>query len=157
MSGFCFDDEYFIRLAMKEAEMAFEEDEVPVGCVVVRNSSVVAKAHNQVEKLCDATAHAEMLALTQAFAATGAKMLTDCVMYVTVEPCVMCAGAILLARLRRLVYGCTEPKFGGVESVYTITNDGRLNHDCEVKGGVLADECSALMRDFFAQKRKQNP
>jgi len=155
VNGFCFNDEYFMRLALKEAEAAFDEDEVPVGCVVVRNDTVIAKAHNQVERLCDATAHSEMLALTQAFAATDEKMLTDCVMYVTVEPCVMCAGAILLARLRRLVYGCAEPKFGGVESVYTLMTDGKLNHDCEVTGGVLADECAALMRNFFTKKRKQ--
>lgn len=153
MKDFSFDDEHFMRLALKEAEAASEEDDVPVGCVIVRDGRVIAKAHNQVERLSDATAHSEMIALTQAFSATGSKILSDCDIYVTVEPCVMCAGAILLARIKRLVFGCKEPKFGGVVSLYSIMNDGRLNHRCEVVGDVLAEEASALMRNFFKNKR----
>lgn len=157
MENFSFDDEYIMRLALKEAKAALDEDEVPAGCVIVQNGRVLAKAHNQVEKLRDSTAHAEILTLTQAFAALNSKILPDCTIYVTVEPCIMCAGAILLARVKRLVYGCTEPKFGAVESLYSILQDSRLNHRCETKSGVLKEECAELMRRFFATKRKPTP
>ncbi|MCX7704608.1 MAG: nucleoside deaminase [Planctomycetota bacterium] len=153
MNAFSFDDEYFIGLALKEAEIALEEGEVPAGCVVVRNGTVIAKAHNQVEKLCDSTAHAEILALTQAFASCGTKLLPDCSLYVTVEPCLMCAGAILLARIKRVVYGCSEPKFGAVESLYSVMGDRRLNHNCEVTAGVLKEKCAEVMRRFFDSLR----
>ena len=146
-------DERYMRLAIKQAELAAEAEEVPVGAVIVCNNSVVGKASNQVELLKDATAHAEMIALTQAAAAIGDWRLCDAVLYVTKEPCVMCAGAIVLARVSRVVFGATDPRRGGAVSLFNILNDDRLNHKVEVTGGVMEHECRALLQEFFRDRR----
>ena len=147
------DHERFMRLALSEAEKAREADEVPVGAVVVHEGRVIGKAHNQRETLRDPTAHAEILAITQAAAALDAWRLSGAVIYVTLEPCVMCAGAMVLARLETLVYGADDPKAGACGSLYSIPEDARLNNRLEVVPGVLADECGAVLTDFFRKKR----
>ena len=141
--------------ALKQARRAKEAGEVPVGCVVVHNSRIIGRAHNQTVQLHDPTAHAEMIAITQAAESLQNERLTDAVIYVTAEPCPMCAGAIVLARIRRVVFGAEEPKWGAAGSLYNILKDPRLNHTCEVTGGVLKEECSELMQGFFAQKREE--
>ncbi len=147
-------DEIGIRMALREAQKAAAIDEVPVGAVILRDGEVVAAAHNQREQLRDPTAHAEMIAITQAAEAVGAWRLEGCTLYVTLEPCPMCAGAIVQARVPRIVYGATDPKAGAVDSLYRLLNDERLNHACEVTAGVLQDECGQILRDFFAAKRR---
>jgi tRNA(adenine34) deaminase len=147
------DHEHYMQQALAEAQSAQAIDEVPVGAVIEREGRVLAAAHNERERLRDPTAHAEMIALTQAAAAVGSWRLDDCTLYVTLEPCPMCAGAILQARLKRLVYGADDPKAGAVRSLYQLLHDPRLNHQVEVIGGVLADECGQLLTDFFARKR----
>ena len=147
------DDEYFMRLALKEAARAEEEDEVPVGAVVVHDGKVIGRAHNLREKLHDPTAHAEMLAITQASEALEAWRLSNCTMYVTVEPCPMCAGAMVLARIERLVYGAEDPKAGGCGSVFNIIQNEKLNHHVKLVKGVLAEDCRAILQRFFARKR----
>jgi len=147
-------DEQGMRVALREAHAALTEDEVPVGAVIYHKGQLVAKAHNQRETLNDPTAHAEMIAITQAAEALENWRLDECVMYVTLEPCAMCAGAIVLARLPRLVYGATDPKAGACESLYHIPTDPRLNHRPEVVSGILAEECGALLTDFFREKRQ---
>jgi tRNA(adenine34) deaminase len=151
--------EHFMRLALREAHAALEEGEVPIGAVVVHDNPtgerrVIAAAHNQREQLRDPTAHAEMLAITQAASALGNWRLTDCTLYVTLEPCPMCAGAIVLARLPRLVYGATDPKAGAVETLYRLVDDERLNHRAEVMTGVLAEPCGEILSQFFREKRR---
>ena len=138
---------------MRCARKAGEAEEVPVGAVVVRDGKVIARAWNQVEMLKDATAHAEMLAITQAEAAVGDWRLNECDLYVTKEPCPMCAGAIVLARLRRVVFGCPDPKGGAAGGWINLLQSESLNHRCEVTGGVLGAEAAALLRDFFGKKR----
>jgi tRNA(adenine34) deaminase len=142
-----------MRWAVKEAIAAREEGEVPIGAVVVREGRVIGRGHNQRETLQDPTAHAEMIALTAAAGDAGSWRLEDCTMYVTLEPCTMCAGAIVLARIERLVFGATDPKAGACTSLYTIPTDERLNHCVHVTTGVLADECSAVLSDFFEAQR----
>ena len=140
--------EQYMREALKQARRAFEEDEIPIGAVVVLNRTIIARAYNQTERLRDVTAHAEMLALTAASNYLGNKYLQDCTLYVTVEPCVMCAGATAWAQVRRVVYGAAEPKFG-------FRRHGQLLHPrAELLSGVLGEECAALMQEFFARKRK---
>ena len=141
--------------AIKEAKKAIEQDEVPVGCVVVYKRKIIARAHNQVELLKDSSAHAEMLALTSASNFLGNKWLLDCVIYVTIEPCSMCAGALVLSRIKRVVYGANDPKAGACGSVLDITNNKQLNHRIQVKKGVLAQECSLLLKEFFLKKRQK--
>jgi tRNA(adenine34) deaminase len=142
-------------MALEEAEAAANEDEVPVGCVIVSlQKGIIARAHNQREMLKDPTAHAEMIAITQASASLQSWRLENCVLYVTLEPCPMCAGAIVLARLPMIVYGATDPKAGACDTLYRITNDSRLNHRSQVVAGVLADRCAAILSGFFAAKRK---
>jgi tRNA(adenine34) deaminase len=144
-----------MEMALQEAGQAAEEDEVPVGAVIVSlERGVVASAHNLREQLKDPTAHAEMIALTQAATALGSWRLEKCILYVTLEPCPMCAGAIVQARVPYVVYGATDPKAGACHSLFQITNDSRLNHRCEVIPGVLADRCAAILSDFFAAKRR---
>ena len=144
-----------MEMALEEAERAAAEDEVPVGAVIVSlQRGVIARAHNQREALHDPTAHAEMIAITQAAQALRSWRLEDCALYVTLEPCPMCAGAIVLARLPLLVYGTTDPKAGACETLYRITSDPRLNHRAQVISGVLAARCAAVLSDFFAGKRK---
>jgi tRNA(adenine34) deaminase len=143
-----------MEMALEEARTADAEDEVPVGAVIVHpERGVIARAHNQREQLKDPTAHAEMIALTQAAAALGSWRLENCFLYVTLEPCPMCAGAIVQARVPVVVYGCTDPKAGACHTLYQITTDPRLNHRCTVLGGVLAMECGGMLGAFFARKR----
>ena len=146
--------EHFMRLALREAEQALAEDEVPIGAVVVHHQRVIASAHNQRERLRDPTAHAEMIAVTQAAASLGSWRLEDCTLYVTLEPCVMCAGAIVLARIPRVVYGTADPKAGAVHSLYQLLSDPRLNHRAEVVAGVCAAPCAELLSRFFQDKRR---
>jgi len=146
-------DEASMREALRQAQKAYEADEVPVGAVVVRAGRIIARAHNQVELLKDATAHAEMLALTQAEAAVGDWRLLDCDLYVTKEPCAMCAGAIVHVRIRRLIFGCADPRAGAAGSVINLLQLPNLNHRCEIISGVLQNECAAILQDFFQKKR----
>ena len=146
-------DEAFMREALRQAQKAYEADEVPVGSVVVRAGKIIARAYNQVELLKDATAHAEMLALTQAEAAVGDWRLQDCHLYVTKEPCAMCAGAIVHVRLRRLIFGCADPRAGAAGSIINLLQLPSLNHRCETTSGVLQDECAAILQKFFREKR----
>ena len=146
-------DEYFMRMALREAERALEHDDVPIGAVVVREGEVIGAGGNERELRQDPTAHAEIIALREASRATGSWRLLDAVMYVTLEPCAMCAGAIVLARLPRVVYGTTDPKAGAAGSVFDILAEPRLNHRPEVAAGLLADECAAILRAFFATRR----
>ena len=154
MSDFTADDERFMRLALAEARAARDEGEAPVGCVIVHQERVIGKAHNQRETLRDPTAHAEMIALTQAAAALDAWRLLGARMYVTLEPCVMCAGAMVLARIEKLIYGAADPKVGACGSLYNILHDERLNHRVEIACGLLAGECGELLREFFCGRRK---
>lgn len=147
-------DEYFMREAIQEARYAEREDEVPVGAIIVCRGEIIARAHNQREQLKDPTAHAEMIAITQATASMASWRLEECVLYVTLEPCVMCAGAILQARVSRVVYGAFDPKAGAVDTLFSLLNDSRLNHVCETKGGVLAKECAEMLSEFFQRKRR---
>lgn len=147
------DDEKFMRAALREAEAALEEGDVPVGAVVVAQRKIVSRGHNQRELLADPTAHAEIIALTAAAAEVGSWRLDGCTLYVTLEPCVMCAGASVLARLERIVFGAVDPKAGACVSLYQIPTDPRLNHRVEIAGPVLPDECGDLLRTFFAQQR----
>ena len=146
-------DEKYMQLALIEARAAFEENEVPVGAVIVCRNVVVAAAHNQREQLQDPTAHAEMIAITQAAESLGSWRLEDCTLYVTLEPCPMCAGAIVQARIPVVVFGTTDPKAGAVTSLFQLLNDPRLNHRCEVRSGILANPCAELLREFFRQQR----
>ncbi len=143
----------WMRLAIEEAQIAASEDEVPVGAVVVAGGRVIASGHNQREQLQDPTAHAEMIALTQAASSLGSWRLEGCTLYVTLEPCPMCAGGILQARVPAVVWGAADPKAGAVHSLYTLFEDRRLNHRVEHLGGVLADECGRLLSEFFRRKR----
>ena len=143
----------WMRLALDEARVAASEDEVPVGAIVVASGRVVASAHNQREQLADPTAHAEMIAITQAAAALNSWRLQGCTLYVTLEPCPMCAGAILQARVPVVVWGAADPKAGAVETLYRLFDDQRLNHRVEHTGHVMADECGRILIDFFLSKR----
>ncbi|HCZ11400.1 MAG TPA: tRNA adenosine(34) deaminase TadA [Nitrospiraceae bacterium] len=143
----------FMRLALKEAEAAFNEGEVPVGAVLVINNEIAASAHNCRESTFDPTAHAEVLALKEGARKVENWRLTDAVLYVTKEPCIMCAGAMVNARLGRLVYGCGDTKAGAVQNLYRILSDKRLNHQVEVVSGVLEEECAALLKRFFQERR----
>ena len=146
---------HHMELALAEAGRAVDEDEVPVGAVIVSSQhGVIAQAHNQREQLKDPTAHAEMIAITQAANALHSWRLENCALYVTLEPCPMCAGAIVQARLPLVVYGCTDPKAGACHTLYQIPTDPRLNHRAQIIGGVLADRCAAVLSDFFAAKRR---
>ena len=147
-------DEYFMRLALREAGRAGEHEDVPIGAVVVRDGDVIGSGHNERELRADPTAHAEMIALREAARALGSWRVLDSVMYVTLEPCAMCAGAIVLARLPRLVYGATDPKAGAAGSVLNVLDEPRLNHRPQVESGLLAGECSDLLRSFFAPHRR---
>ena len=150
-----FSHDYFMRLAFREAEQAFAEDEVPVGAIVVHGEDVIGSAHNQREQLHDPTAHAEMIAITQAAEALGSWRLDDCLLYVTLEPCPMCAGAIVQARIPWVVYGTTDPKAGAVDTLYQLIRDPRLNHRCQTVGGIMERECGEILSRFFQMKRKQ--
>ncbi|RPI37079.1 MAG: nucleoside deaminase [Nitrospiraceae bacterium] len=144
---------YFMRLALKEASLAFQMGEVPVGALVVKDGAVVSSSHNLRETLKDPSAHAEILALREATKISDSWRLAGSTLYVTKEPCIMCAGALVNARIARLVYGCRDEKAGGVDSLYRILNDERLNHQVEVVSGVLDDECAGILRQFFRERR----
>jgi len=157
-TAFSFDEQQhqrFMNAALNEARQAAAADEVPIGAVIVYENQIIARAHNQRETLADPTAHAEMIALTQAAAFIGNWRLHGCTMYVTLEPCPMCAGALVLARVDRLVYGPDDPKAGACRSLYQITEDARLNHRVEVIAGFMEEPCRELLQDFFARKRGQ--
>jgi len=146
-------DEIYMREALKEAGKAANIDEVPVGCIIVHKRRIIARGYNQVECLKDPTAHAEMLALTAAANYLGTKWLNGASMYVTIEPCSMCAGALVLSRIKHLYFGACDPKTGACGSVINITNNKKLNHRIRVKNGILAEECSSLLKEFFRKKR----
>jgi tRNA(adenine34) deaminase len=146
-------DEEFMRAALAEADAAGKHGDVPIGAVIVVNERIVARAGNERELRSDPTAHAELLALKSAAKEMGGWRMEDATLYVTLEPCAMCAGAMVLARIGRLVYGPFDPKAGAAYSLYNIPQDRRLNHCVDIRTGVLADECSALLRDFFAGRR----
>jgi tRNA(adenine34) deaminase len=150
------ENQRFMKLAIEQATIAEENGDVPIGAIIVCKGQIIGKAYNQREQLKDPTAHAEIIALTQAAAAKESWRLDGCTMYVTLEPCPMCAGALVLARVDRLVYGCDDPKAGACKSLYNIVTDGRLNHRLEVTSGVLADECGELLQQFFLQRRPKN-
>ena len=147
-------DEHFMRQALAEAREALAREEVPIGAVVVYRGRIIGRGHNQRETLADPTAHAEMLAITAAADSLRDWRLTECMLYVTLEPCLMCVGAAVLARIGRLVYGAEDPKAGGCGSVYDIPADDRLNHRFPVVGGVLAAESRGLLHDFFRRQRR---
>jgi tRNA(adenine34) deaminase len=149
-------DERFMTQALSEARKAYQADEVPVGCVIVHEGIVIGRGCNRTESLQDPTAHAEMLAITAAAGHLGSWRLTGCTVYCTLEPCPMCAGALVLARVDRLVFGAPDPKFGGCVSIFKITREPRLNHRMAMSTGVLGDDCAELMQEFFKKKRKSN-
>src|SRR6266568_9074278 len=149
-------DETFMQEALRLAMKARTADEVPVGAVVVRQGKIISRGYNQVELLKDATAHAEMLALTAAEAAVGDWRLTDCDLYVTKEPCPMCAGALVHVRIRRIIFGCADLRAGAVGSIINLLQLPSLNHQCEITSGVLERECAAILQDFF-RKRRTSP
>jgi len=148
--------DYWMELALKEAEVSLRRNEVPVGALIVHEGLVIAKGSNQTEMLQDPTAHAEMIAITAAAAHLANRRLENCTMYVTLEPCPMCAGAVVLARLPLLVFGAYDPKAGACSTLYTITNDTRLNHRVHTIGGVLEEKCGLMLKEFFALKRREN-
>jgi len=149
-------DDYFMREALRLAAKAFANEEVPIGAVVVREGAIIGRAHNQVELLKDATAHAEMLAITQAEAAVGDWRLNDCDLYVTKEPCAMCAGALVHVRMRRVIFGCPDERGGAAGGVVNLLQFPSLNHRCEITPGILQEECASLLQTFF-QARRQGP
>lgn len=150
-------DEIFMNLAILEALKAYDEGEVPIGAVLIDESGILVCAeHNRIEQLDDATAHAEILLLREGAKKIGRRRLSTCTIYVTVEPCPMCAGALVLCRLKRLVYGVTDSKFGACESLFNVTNNAALNHQIQVTAGVLERQCRELMKNFFAERRIKN-
>lgn len=148
-------DAFFMREALRMAIRAYEADEVPIGAVVVCGGRIIARAYNQVELLKDATAHAEMLAVTQAEAARSDWRLNDCDLFVTKEPCPMCAGALVQVRIRRLVFGCPDPRGGAAGGLINLLQNTSLNHQAHISGGILAEECASLLQTFFREKRSR--
>jgi tRNA(adenine34) deaminase len=146
--------DYYMNIALEEARQALREEEVPIGAVIVHGERVIARAHNQREQLHDPTAHAEMIAITQAAEALQSWRLAGCTLYVTLEPCSMCAGAIVQARLPTVVYGATDPKAGAVHTLYQLLSDLRLNHRAEVVAGVMAEPCAQILSQFFQEQRR---
>jgi len=147
------DDRRLMQLALEEARASLQHEDVPIGCVIVRDDEVLARAHNRREESNDPTAHAEILALSEAAQKIGSWRLEGCSAYVTLEPCAMCAGAMVLARIDRLVYGAPDPKAGAVRSLFNLADDPRLNHRVEVTAGLLEQDSSALLKEFFATRR----
>jgi tRNA(adenine34) deaminase len=146
--------DHFMQIAMEEAELAVRENEVPIGAAIVHNGRVIARAHNQREQLRDPTAHAEMIAITQAAEALRSWRLDGCTLYVTLEPCAMCAGAIVQARIPTLVYGTADLKAGAVHTLHRLLDDPRLNHRAEVVSGVMAEPCARILSQFFQEQRR---
>jgi len=149
------DDKFFMKQALDQAKKAYDEDEVPVGAVAVFKNQIIGRGYNRTEKLQDATAHAEIIAITAAANALGTWRLNDVTVYSTVEPCVMCAGALVLARVKKIVFGARDEKFGGCGSVLNVINEKKLNHQIEVTEGILKKESAALMKSFFEKQRKK--
>ena len=149
--------QYYMQEALKETVKAFEHDEVPVGAVIVYKSKIIARAHNQIVTLKDPTAHAEMIAITQAAYHLRNERLINCSLYVTIEPCSMCAGAAVLARIGKIIYGADDPKSGACGSVVNIANNKKLNHKVEVISGILREDCAYLLKEFFKKKRERLP
>jgi len=147
-------DENFMGEAIKESIKAAKADEVPIGCVIVNNGKIIGRGHNRTLSLQDPTAHAEMLAITAASEHLESWRLIECTVYSTIEPCFMCAGALILSRIDRLVYGAPDPKFGACGSLYNVGQDNRLNHNFAVSSGILLEQCSGVMQEFFKIKRK---
>lgn len=147
------EDERWMESAFREAELAYKRKEVPIGAVIVHKGKIIGKGYNQIETLQDPTAHAEMIAITAAASHLGSRRLEGCVLYVTLEPCSMCAGAIVLARLPRLVFGAPDPKAGACGTLYNLVQDERLNHRVELLGGVMQEQCGAILKDFFTKVR----
>ena len=147
--------EVFMREALREAEIALEHDEIPIGCVIVKDGEIIGRGHNAREELQRAVMHAEIMAIEDANLSEKSWRLLDCTLFVTIEPCVMCSGAIGLARIPNVVYGAKNKKFGASGSLYDILTDERLNHRVEVETGILEDECAAIMQDFFRNRRKK--
>ena len=147
--------QYYMQEALKQAQQAFGEEEVPVGAVIVHQGKIIARGYNQVERLKDPTAHAEMIAITSAANYLGTKWLNEASLYVTIEPCSMCAGALVLARIGNLYFGASDPKTGACGSVINIVNHKKLNHQIKVASGILQEECSSILSDFFKKKRKK--
>ena len=150
-----YSDDHFMREALRQARRAAAQDEVPIGAIIVHDRQIIARSWNQVDTLNDATAHAEMLALTQAQSVFGDWRLTDCDLYVTKEPCPMCAGAIVHTRIRRVIFGCPDVKGGAAGGFWNLLQTDNLNHRCEVSSGILGDDCVAILKDFFAQARRR--
>ncbi|MBA62725.1 MAG: tRNA adenosine(34) deaminase TadA [Planctomycetaceae bacterium] len=146
--------EFFMQHALQQAQEAAADDEVPVGAIIVHNHQIIAAAHNQREQLHDPTAHAEMIAITQAAEALGDWRLEQCTLYVTLEPCCMCAGAIVQARVPLVVYGASDPKGGAANSLYQLLHDERLNHQCDVVSGVMSEQCGGILTEFFKRQRR---
>lgn len=149
-------DRYWMEQAIRQASLAAEKGEVPVGAVLVRENTLLASGGNAPITTCDPTAHAEIVVLRKAAEVTGNYRLSGAILYVTLEPCIMCAGALLHARISRIVYGASDPKTGALDAVYRIGTDGKLNHRFEITGGVLEEQCGLLLKNFFAHKRKKN-
>jgi len=150
------EDKRFMQVAVNQAEIAEENGDIPVGAVIVYQNQIIGKAYNQREQLADPTAHAEIIALTQAATYMQTWRLEGCTMYVTLEPCCMCAGALVLSRMDRLVFGCFDPKAGACGSLYNIVRDERLNHSLEITSGVLEEQCREQLQGFFARRRQEN-
>lgn len=148
--------ERWMAFAIREAEQALKRREVPIGAVIVQNNRIIGRGYNQIESLQDPTAHAEMIALTAAATNLGSRRLEDCTLYVTLEPCAMCAGAIVLARVPTLVFGAYDPKAGACGTLYNIVQDARLNHRVELVGGIAEEECGALLKAFFSSVREKS-
>jgi tRNA(adenine34) deaminase len=148
-------DAYFMSEALRLAVRAYEAEEVPIGAVVVRAGRIIARAFNQVELLKDATAHAEMLAMTQAEAAVGDWRLNDCELFVTKEPCPMCSGALVHVRMRRVIFGCADPRGGAAGGLLNLLQNPSLNHQCDITAGVMREECANLLQSFFRAKRSR--
>lgn len=148
-------DQRFMNEALKEAEKAFADDEVPVGCVIVNEGVIIGRGYNRTESLQDPTAHAEILAITSASENLGSWRLSGCTVYCTIEPCAMCAGALMLARVKRLVFGAPDPKFGACGSIFDIVQSKKLNHRIVLSTGILKNECAGIMQEFFKKKRKK--
>lgn len=146
-------DELYMKYALGEARKAFDEDEVPVGCVIAHRGEIIGRAHNQIKTLKDPTAHAEMIAITQAASHLQNERLNECEIYVTIEPCSMCVGALILARVSRIIYGAPDPKTGACGSAIDLARPGLFNHDLEVDGGILEEECRHIIQEFFLAKR----
>lgn len=149
------DDKFFMREALKEAQKAFDEDEVPIGAVAVYKNQIIGRGHNRTEHLQDSTAHAEIIALTAAANALNTWRLNGVIVYTTIEPCIMCAGALVLARVKKIVFGARDEKFGGCGSIFNIVQEKRLNHQIEVIEGVLKNDALIMIKNFFAKKRKR--